>query len=154
MTDAPAFRIPPLALGIGCAAAMWLLAERVPGVTLHWPVLRPAGALLAALGAGVGATGVLAFRRARTSVNPLQPSAARALVKDGLYARTRNPMYLGIALVLLGWAAWLSNPLTLLLLLPCLAYLELVQIPAEERALRQIFGEEFEDYRRDTPRWW
>jgi len=133
---------------------MWLLAEHVPGGTLHWPVLRPAGALLVALGVGVGVTGVLAFRRARTSVNPLQPSAARALVKDGLYARTRNPMYLGIALVLLGWAAWLSNPLTLLLLLPCLAYLELVQIPAEERALRQIFGEEFEDYRRDTPRWW
>jgi protein-S-isoprenylcysteine O-methyltransferase Ste14 len=133
---------------------MWLVADRLPRLTLSWPVLRPAGVLLAAAGVVVALAGVLEFRRAHTSVNPLRPAAASALVSRGIYARTRNPMYLGIALGLLGWAAWLSNPAALFLLVPCVAYLDRVQIPAEEQALLQIFGQRFEDYRRDTPRWW
>jgi protein-S-isoprenylcysteine O-methyltransferase Ste14 len=57
--------------------------------------------------------GVLEFRRARTTINPLRPENASALVTSGIFGWTRNPMYLGFAIVLFGWAVYLANPLAL-----------------------------------------
>jgi hypothetical protein len=65
--------------------------------------------LLVLAGLGVALAGVLAFRRARTTVNPMAPQRATAVVRTGLYRLSRNPMYLGLALALLGLAAWGSS---------------------------------------------
>ena len=108
---------------------------------------------LAAAGGIVALAGVRAFGRARTSVNPLAPQNASALVTAGVYQFTRNPMYLGMGLVLVGWAVWLGNAAALLGLPLFVVLLDTLQIKPEERALRQRFGEAYARYAARVRRW-
>jgi protein-S-isoprenylcysteine O-methyltransferase Ste14 len=112
-----------------------------------------AATLLAVGGVGVCLAGVLEFRRARTTVNPLRTGGASALVTDGIYRLTRNPMYLGFALVLLGWALYLEHPVALLGVPAFVLWIDRMQIPHEERALVALFGEEFARYCDRVRRW-
>ena len=66
---------------------------------------------------------------------------------------TRNPMYLGFLLVLLGWAIYLSNVLAFLLLPAFILYMNRFQIYPEEKALASLFGEEFASYKSRVRRW-
>ncbi len=97
--------------------------------------------------------GVREFRRASTTVNPLTPAAASAMVRSGIYRHTRNPMYLGMLLVLAGWAAWLASVAAVAVLPAFVLYMNRLQIEPEERALASLFGSDFEDYRRSVRRW-
>jgi protein-S-isoprenylcysteine O-methyltransferase Ste14 len=108
---------------------------------------------LAVLGAAVALGGVLSFRRAHTTVNPLKPETSAALVSTGVYSFTRNPMYLGMALVLLAWAVYLSSAWSLLGPLLFALYITRFQIVPEERALEGLFGESFAAYRKRVRRW-
>lgn len=96
---------------------------------------------------------VVRFRRARTTVDPHRPEEASVLVTSGVYGWTRNPMYLGLAILLVGWAIALGALTAFAgpaLLVPLL---ERVQIRAEEHALRMRFGEPYERYCRRVHRW-
>jgi protein-S-isoprenylcysteine O-methyltransferase Ste14 len=115
--------------------------------------LRVLGVILAAAGLAVAVAGVMAFRRQRTTVDPRFPERASALVADGVYRWTRNPMYVGFVGVALGAAAALGSPLALVGPALLAAYLDRVQIPAEERALRARFGAAFDAYARTVGRW-
>ncbi len=130
-------------------AAAWLL----PALTFDLPFATLAAVVVASAGVAIALAGVLQFRRARTTVNPLQPSAASALVIRGVYKRTRNPMYLGMALVLLGWAVYLSSLAAAAVLPIFVAYMNRFQIGPEERALQARFGEDFARYRKAVRRW-
>jgi len=101
----------------------------------------------------IGIAGVRAFQRARTTVDPLRPEKASALVTSGIYRRTRNPMYVALAIALLGWAIWLGHPLALLGVAAFVAWINRFQIAPEERALRALFGPEFERYCSEVRRW-
>jgi protein-S-isoprenylcysteine O-methyltransferase Ste14 len=96
---------------------------------------------------------VAAFRRARTTVNPLTPDATTALVESGIYRLTRNPMYLGFLLLLLAEIVWLANPVALLAAPAFVLYLNRFQIGPEERALRNRFGAKFQSYSHRVRRW-
>jgi len=150
-------RIPPPLIDAACALLMAVLARALPALQL-WPPLQ-GGAVaglalaLAALGAGVALVGLWQFHRARTPFNPLAPERARTLVTDGIYRLTRNPMYLGMLLVLAGWAVWLGNAASWLGLPLSMALLTVLQIAPEERILRQRFGAEFERYAARVRRW-
>jgi protein-S-isoprenylcysteine O-methyltransferase Ste14 len=108
---------------------------------------------LFALGVAISLAGVVAFRRARTTTNPLRPDAASALVVTGIYTRTRNPMYLGFVVMLLAWCAWLAHPVALLGIPGFVLWMNRLQIPAEERAIGALFGAEFEQYCARVRRW-
>jgi protein-S-isoprenylcysteine O-methyltransferase Ste14 len=86
-------------------------------------------------------------------VNPLHPEATSSLVITGIYRHTRNPMYVGFAAVLLGWAAYLAAPLALLGPLTFVLYITRFQIIPEERALHAKFGPEFAAYQARVRRW-
>jgi len=150
-------KIPPVIFTLLLAGLMWLAARLlpeflpVPGPTTGW---RLAAALaLCFAGLVIGIAGVMAFRRSRTTVNPLQPEKASALVAEGIFRRTRNPMYLGLLLALLGWAVYLGNLLSLLLALAFVPWMNRFQIGPEERSLEHAFGAEFTNYRRRVRRW-
>ena len=130
-------------------AAAWLLP--VLNVAIPWST--PAAIVVAALGAALGLAGVIQFHRAKTTVNPLRPDAVSALVSGGVYRWTRNPMYLGMAAMLLGWAIYLGSIAALAALPLFIVYLNRFQIGPEERALEARFGAEFEAYRRRVSRW-
>ena len=100
----------------------------------------------------MGLAGLTAFRRARTTVNPLRPEKASALVSSGIFRYTRNPMYLALAMALLAWGLLLGHPWR-----PRPGGLRRVDEPlpdrTEERALAALFGDDFERYRREVRRW-
>jgi protein-S-isoprenylcysteine O-methyltransferase Ste14 len=146
-------RIPPPVIDASFALAMWGIARLLPGLSADWPGRVPASVALALAGAMVSLAGVLAFRRQRTTVNPLKPQRATSLVATGIYRFTRNPMYLGMLVVLVAWALYLSNLAAAALVplfVPCLNRL---QILPEERVLRAKFGAAFDDYVARVRRW-
>src|SRR5262249_3498807 len=112
-----------------------------------------AGLALALIGLGFSVAGVTAFRRVRTTINPHKPTAASSLVSGGAYRITRNPMYLGLLLLLLQGAVFLSNPLAVLLVPVFVLYINRLQIDPEERALSSLFGNEYAAYKRSVRRW-
>lgn len=117
-----------------------------------WP--RPVGLVFAALGVTVAVAGVVGFARAGTTVDPHDPSKTSALVDSGIYRLTRNPMYLGLALVVVGWGFVLRDPL--LAIVGGGVFVGIItrfQIIPEERVLETQFSAEFARFRRRTRRW-
>lgn len=146
-------KIPPPAVATVVALAMWGLSFVVPALEVPW-LYRVAAALAIALAGGAfSGAGVLAFRRARTTVNPLKPASASALVDSGIYRITRNPMYVGMLLVLVAWAVFLAAPWLLLGPLAFFLYIGRFQIAPEERVLSRIFGAAYTDYQARVRRW-
>lgn len=133
-------------------AVMGTAAHLVP-VPLVLPGSRLLCAGLAAAGALVAAAGVVSLRRAGTTVNPMRPENASRLVTGGIYRRTRNPIYLGMLLVLLGFGVWLGDALALVLAAAFVPLMNGLQIRPEERALDARFGAEFAAYRTAVRRW-
>jgi protein-S-isoprenylcysteine O-methyltransferase Ste14 len=147
-------RVPPVVVFLVCGLLAWWPASSWPlGVALPAQVRWGVAALLAILAALVGVAALAAFREAKTSVNPLDPDAASTLVEQGIYRRSRNPMYLTLLLVLLAWAALLGQPAALLGPLLFVAWMNRFQIRPEEHALERKFGAAFHAYRRRVRRW-
>jgi protein-S-isoprenylcysteine O-methyltransferase Ste14 len=146
-------KIPPLIVALLFGVLMWLIARAVPGLNLNLPFTELLATL--ALSAAVAATlaGVLAFRRARTTVDPTRPEHATAIVTGGIYARTRNPMYLGFLLALVAWALWLGSLPACLLPPLFVKYMNHFQIAPEERLLRAKFGAPYDAYLTRVRRW-
>lgn len=146
-------RIPPPVIGLLCGVLAWLLARSTPGFTVDWLPRLPVAAGLVAVGLSLDVWGLVAFRRARTTLNPLSPERTTAIVQGGPYRFTRNPMYLGMACLLLGVCAWLANPLALLAVVAFVGYITRFQIKPEEQALLQKFGAAYAQYLQVVRRW-
>jgi len=96
---------------------------------------------------------MLLFLRSKTTVNPIQPERASALVVSGVYQLSRNPMYLGLVLCLTGWTLLVGSPIFLPLVWLFMRLLDVVQIAPEENALRARFGASYDAYARQVNRW-
>jgi protein-S-isoprenylcysteine O-methyltransferase Ste14 len=146
--------IPPLALAGLLAVLMWLAARTFPqaGLPLPWRGLVCAATAVAGLALCV--LGVLPFRTAGTTVDPTRPERASALVTTGIYSVTRNPMYLGMLLMIVAWGLYLANTVGLVMApLAFVLYIDRVQIPREERALATAFGSDYTGYASRVRRW-
>lgn len=142
-------RIPPPLVAIISAALMWLAVRPIdPLGNRLWLAL-----LVVLAGVAICLAGVASFRRARTTVNPLKPESASSLVVAGIYRHTRNPMYLGFAIILLGWCVLLGSVPALLGVAAFVLYIGRFQIRPEERALRELFGSEFDAFCERVRRW-
>lgn len=146
-------KIPPPVVALVAALAMWV-AARMSGDAWAPEVVRPALAIaLAGVGAAFDLSGLLAFRRAKTTVNPMRPQSTSAMVSSGIYGLTRNPMYLGLAFALGAWAVYLWSGWALLGPAAFAAYVTRFQIVPEERALAELFGADYTAYRARVRRW-
>ncbi len=146
-------RVPPVVVMTIAAGLMGLGSTLLPALGFVVPGRSVVTSLLVATGVFFGLAGVVTFRRATTTVDPTRPDSASTLVTNGIYRTTRNPMYLGMLLILLGWAVWLAHPFSFLLLPLFVVYMNRFQIKPEERALRAKFGEAFNAYARAVRRW-
>ncbi len=146
-------RIPPPLVGLAMGAGMWAIAHAAPTLQLSSSVRWAVTAALILIGVVVALGGVMSFRRARTTVNPLKPETSAALVTSGVYSFTRNPMYLGMLLVLVGWSAYLSSVWALVGPICFALYITRFQIIPEERVLDGLFGAPFADYKKRVRRW-
>ena len=111
------------------------------------------GGVIAAAGVGVAYLGSQVFTEADTTVDPTRPEDATVLVRDGIFAHTRNPMYLGMALVLLGHAVHRRQVRALLPVGAFVCVIDGWQIAREEEALRVRFGEDYDRYVDEVRRW-
>lgn len=146
-------KIPPLAVGFLVGGVMWLAKRSVPALTVTVPGRQAVAILVAIAGAMIIGIGIVSFSRAKTTVNPMKPDSASSLVVSGIYGLTRNPMYLGFFVMLIGWATFLSNALAFVCLPLFILYMNRFQIEPEERALGALFGEAFAAYRSRVRRW-
>ena len=130
---------------------MFGLAWVVPALT--FPIPSAFALAVALVGVSLDGIALLHFLRSRTTINPLKPDSVSALVTGGVYRLTRNPMYLGLATLLLAWAIYLGNLAALAGLPLFILYMNRFQIAPEERALEARFGPEYRLYRARVRRW-
>jgi protein-S-isoprenylcysteine O-methyltransferase Ste14 len=149
--DAAGVLAPPPAIylaGLGVGFGLdWLL----PSVSLPDSVRWPLALALLAAGGGLIASFVKALRAAQTAVRPDRPSTA--IVTDGPYRFTRNPGYLGMALVFAGIAVGTDALWALAALVPTLVVVDRGVVAREERYLERKFGAQYRAYRERARRW-
>jgi protein-S-isoprenylcysteine O-methyltransferase Ste14 len=146
-------KVPPPAVALVTAVLMWLASRSSSALAFVFPAGNLLAVGLAAIGLTVAISGVVTFRRARTTLNPNKPETSSSLVSWGIYKITRNPMYLGLLLELTAWAIFLSNWLAFLFLPVFVVYINRFQIVPEERALTSLFAREFVAYQSRVRRW-
>lgn len=146
-------RIPPPILGILIAGVMVALDWATPDYSLHPPLLWGLVVICVLVALIFGPPAVFAFRRARTTINPVAVREASSLVTTGPFRLSRNPMYVSLLFLLLALALSLTNLPALTG--PALFFLLMnqLQIPAEEQAMRDLFGDSFEYYAARVRRW-
>lgn len=124
----------------------------VPIVPAEWSfAIRVTGGVAVVLGFWVALSAVAMFRRIDEDPNPMEPT--KTLTFDGPYRFTRNPMYLGMALIQ-GGLALLGNALwPLLALIPVIWIVRTQVIDKEEHYLEARFGESYRAFRTRVRRW-
>jgi protein-S-isoprenylcysteine O-methyltransferase Ste14 len=146
-------KVPPPVLALIFFAIIWVASRQLPSLAFDMPGSHYWGAGLVCTGIILALAGVIEFRKAETTINPTKPGATSAMVTSGVYRLSRNPMYLGLLLVLAGWAAVFSHVLAFLFLPVFVAYLNRFQITPEERVLSVKFGEAFAAYTQAVRKW-
>jgi protein-S-isoprenylcysteine O-methyltransferase Ste14 len=144
-------KIPPVIIVLFFAAIMALIAHY--SVIDFTAFITYLALSFLAIGIVLCIAGVLSFKLAKTTVNPSKPEQASKLITSGIYRLSRNPMYVGLAFILVGWGIWLSSLWALLCVAGFIAYLTFFQIMPEERALTKLFGEEYIAYKAKVRRW-
>jgi protein-S-isoprenylcysteine O-methyltransferase Ste14 len=129
----------------------WLLPAYVLRALLSVPERIGVGAILLAAGGALAFPAIFAFRSARTHVEPWKPSSA--LVTTGVFRWLRNPMYVGLALLVAGVGIGLASDWTLVMLLPSAMVLHFGVVLREERYLEGKFGDAYRDYKTQVPRY-
>lgn len=146
-------KVPPPVVALAFGAAMWFAAGIGPVLDAPFALRVGAFVVIALCGGGVALAGDIEFRRARTTINPLRPEKASALVTSGIYRYTRNPMYVGLTLVVVGWAAFLASAVAMLGIAGFMLYIGRFQIAPEERILSAKFGTAYAAYTARVGRW-
>lgn len=146
-------KVPPVAQVVVHALGMWFVSRNTPPLSMTIPGSLWFSIILLGAGVAVALAGVLAFRKARTTVDPTHPDASSSVVSTGVYRWSRNPMYVGILLVLGGWAFYLSHALAFAFLPVFVLYMNRFQIHPEEKAMCSKFGAEYRTYMGSVRRW-
>jgi protein-S-isoprenylcysteine O-methyltransferase Ste14 len=149
--DSPGVHIPPPLFYVAAIGSGALLRRYVP-LTVGGGAARVIGAwLFVALFAGLFVWSFAWFARQKTTVIPNKP--ANALILDGPFRLTRNPLYLAMAFLTAGAGLWLNTWWVLILLLPAVALVDRFVIAREEAYLRRRFGAEYDVYTARVRRW-
>lgn len=146
-------KIPPPAQFVITAAAMFAVSKIISSLQFSLTGSTALGIGLGVIGLSSGIMGVMQFKKAQTTPNPKEIDKATSLVTGGIYQYTRNPMYLGLTLILLGWALYLSHFLTFILIPIFMMYIARFQIQPEERMMAKKFGKVYQAYVSKVRRW-
>ena len=144
--------IPPIQVAIS-AVLIYVTAQWLPvSATLleyKWLTLG----VFIVIGLCFSLAGGRAFRSVKTTGNPVNPETASSLVTSGIYRVTRNPMYVGLIFFLLAWATWLGSLFSVVIIVFFQQYMTRFQIIPEERALTELFSDQYHDYCSQVRRW-
>ncbi len=150
-------KVPPPIAGLLTGVIIWALNNKAPFVidglidkTLLQKIICGVLITLAVIFDGCA---LYLFRKSNTSINPISPNKTSTFVSAGIYRISRNPMYVGMALLITAWGCWLATWWTIPCLFGFIAYITRFQILPEERALNEKFGSEFTTYKAKTRMW-
>jgi protein-S-isoprenylcysteine O-methyltransferase Ste14 len=146
-------RIPPPIVLILSLMIMRLLAEIESANSFDFELKLWLASLLVLIGLALMLAGVARFRKAQTTIDPLDPEKAKHLVVAGVFRLSRNPMYLGMALIAIAWAIYLANPWSFIGVLGFVLFINRFQITPEERAMDNLFGDQYAKYKATVRRW-
>lgn len=144
-------RIPPLAQLAICFSIASGLATYMPILAFHAPSWLVAIEIIA--GTAFIVPAIMSFIRHKTTVNPQSPINATSLVTSGVFSISRNPMYIGMLLLLLAFVLWLGEVSALFAPIIFFISIDRFQIRSEEQSLREKFGKAFTEYAKCVPRW-
>ena len=144
-------KIPPPIVTLISGLAIFFSRPLFPDY--HSNLINVFSAILLFFGLLVFFLAVASFKRYKTTVNPLQPSKASHLVISGIFRFTRNPMYLGMALILLSLSFKFNLLGGLIVTVFFIMFITKFQIIPEEEAMLSLFQDEFEIYKENTRRW-
>lgn len=148
-----ALKIPPAIVTLFIAVAMWWIDQYL---NFQWAIFGSSfwiSFIFLGIGGIFGLLGLVEFYKASTSINPHKPTNASRLVTNGIYNLSRNPMYVALLFILIGYGFYLGNVLTLLGIPLFVGYMNRYQIIPEEKVMGQKFGEEFQKYKSEVRRW-
>jgi protein-S-isoprenylcysteine O-methyltransferase Ste14 len=146
-------KILPPVVALMAAGLMWLLINKLGVASFDVPYKTAICGLLVGLGLVVDFSALWQFMQAKTTVNPIRPNNASALVTAGIYQYTRNPMYVGNFIFLTAYLIWLASPYNVICLALYVLYMNKFQIQPEERTLKIMFGEEYVGFCSRVRRW-
>jgi protein-S-isoprenylcysteine O-methyltransferase Ste14 len=142
---------PPIILFL-CLCLVYVLNDYLPTLAmptilagLHW--------YIGLLGVFVALAGIWQFKKAKTTINPTKPEKVSQLVSGGIYRVTRNPMYLGMQLIIIAAIFKFGNYYGFIALTCFIFYITQFQIKPEERIIEGVFGEEYVRYKKKVRRW-
>ena len=122
-------------------------------LTINIQALSLLSYVLFLLGFGILFSAARSFKEQKTTINPIKIETASSLVVSGIFNYSRNPMYLGMALILLGLSLKFNLIGGLIFTALFILFITNFQIKPEEKAMQKIFGEEFLSYKNKVRRW-
>lgn len=147
---------PPVVTAVTCGfmwtSARWLERSAVFAL-LEFAWQGPLAVIFLVMGLLLMVLAAWTFTRAKTTLNPMLPERASSLVTNGVFRLSRNPIYLGDALLVVAYGIWLGCLANVAWLILFIAYIQYFQIIPEERALRRLFGQDYSEYCRRVRRW-
>jgi protein-S-isoprenylcysteine O-methyltransferase Ste14 len=146
-------KIPPAIVTIVIAGAMWWIAQNFSYNWATFDSILRIEIIFLGIGGILGLAGLIQFYRSSTSIDPHKPDKTSKLVTDGIYSISRNPMYLGLLFILIGYGFYLANLFTFLLLPLFVIYMNRYQIIPEEEIMERKFGDEYLRYKSEVRRW-
>ncbi len=146
-------KIPPAIVLLVFGLLMYLLAKFLPFGYFDFFGRHYLMVGLAVFAILIMVIALFQFYTAKTTIDPAQPGKTKKLVSNGIYAYTRNPIYLAMLLLLLAWGIWLGNAFNTLLAAGFVAYMNRFQIEPEEQALTKIFNKDYKQYCLLVRRW-
>ena len=93
------------------------------------------------------------FAQAKTSIDPLRPFKSTSLITNDIYKYSRNPMYFGYFLIILGSSVYLGNVISIIIIPLFIFTINFLQIIPEEEALKDLFGPRYDEYLIKVRRW-
>lgn len=146
-------RVPPPLLFAAFAMVMWIVAGHPPIWVESTPLRHITVGVLATIGTILSGGGLISFGVAWTTIDPIHPQAASKLVTRGVYRITRNPMYVGLVLLMAAWSIQIGSAVAAIGVPIYACWLHRLQVLPEERALRDRFGKAYVEYCRTVRRW-
>ncbi len=146
-------RVPPIAVFLLVLLLMYVLKGLIPSFTVTVPFVKLVVIGLTLLSVYIGFAGVYEFRKVKTTVNPVKPENASTVVNTGVFAYTRNPMYVALLLLIIALGLWWQHLSVILCGALFVSYMNRYQIKPEEQVLERLFGEEYLKYKNRVRRW-
>ncbi|WP_306252385.1 isoprenylcysteine carboxylmethyltransferase family protein [Parvularcula sp. IMCC14364] len=146
-------KYPPVLQVFVSGLVAWGAARLLPALDIAIPLSREISVTLYIAGCAILAMSVGLFALAKTTVNPVEPNKATTLVTTGLYRVSRNPMYLAMLLIVTGWSIMQNNLAAFFSVVLFITTMTFFQIRPEEKAMQDLFGEDYKSYRQRVRRW-